>query len=1062
MPCLRRFCFTASLFKAFLIGVFWLVGRGAGWAQSPTGSDNGYLIEVWNTDRGLPENSVFSLTQTRDGYLWLASSQAGVVRFDGQRFTLFDPVNTPQLKQFEMNGLFQDPQGALWMSSFKGALARYENGRFTNETHIGLGSGEGVFSLMFPPTHEVLLLTSKGSLFRGIPQAGMNLKWEKIPMPRIVEPRQCVVTEGKRIWYRRPTGHLGCWQIGQGMMASPFAGLPGNQAHALIPDARGRVWAGTESGIAYFEDGRFWDQTPTNGEPNVEVQDMALAGDGGLWVRTKDRLRKSVNRQWVAEAKDWSAVPVYSSANFESGLYGDRDGGVWYRNRYQGVWRIDPRGEVAHWDQKNGLPEGAVDGWLQDDEGNVWLGLGGGGLVRMRPRLFQWLSRPDSEGRIERSVCEDVQGDIWMSGEDGRLFRQQQGKMYEVVIPATGDPLWNATLWPDRTKGVWIGTRRNGLWRWCDGQMTRLIQEGNFKNPEVRALIQGRQGRLWVGTWQGLFYRDEGDSGVLTRVPGMAEGQCVIALTEDAAGALWVGTQDGQLWRLQAGQWAQVALPAGAFVSQIWSLWADAEGSVWVGSLGNGLMRWRNGRMQRCTSGDGLASDYISQLLEDGAGNLWAGSRAGIFSVKRADLNAFFEGKLPKVNCRVLGRSDGLPAVECAAGFNPGCWRSRDGRLWFTTVKGVVSLRPEVVPANPPPPKVVIEWMKVNGRAMPTRPEGEVIHLSPGRHYVEFRFTGLGLIDPDQVRFKWRLTGLNSDWVDGGRDRVAFYSYLPPGNYQFEVCACYHDGDCSRKPATLAFQLLPYFWETWWFRLLAPVSLFVLIGAVVLQRISRRHRRQLERMQLQQQAIDQERTRIARDLHDDLGASLTQVVWLMEHVQRERHSPGEQEKLAAQITQKSRDMVRAIGEIIWAVNPKNDSLDRLVTYVGEYAEQYFRRTPIRCLMDMPESLPPSPLSAEVRQHLFLVLKEALHNVAKHSGASQVWVRVKMDAHSAEFNVEDNGRGLDPAGVRDGNGLKNMRLRAAAVGLGYELRSSPGQGTVIQIKLPLNYDHHRHC
>ena len=971
-----------------------------------------YLIDVWDSERGLPENSVVSLAQTPDGYLWLGTLQAGLARFDGVRFATFDPANSSGLPRFDIHGLMLDSQGVLWVAMVGGFLTHFEAGRFTVESGLPLSPRDAVNALVFSRSNEVVFATIREGLIRGWRRPGTNSVWGKISLPDATQTMiRCGASSDGRIWYRRVDQRLGCWKNGQVEPVQAYEGLRGEQVSALVTDAQGRFWAGTEKGVFCWNGAGFVEMTPTNGEPEVAVQDFVFAGDGGLWVRTEGRLRKCVGREWIAEAKGWSEVPIPTAVD-AADLHGDRDGGVWFRHRHQGVWRVQPDGGMQHLSDTNGLPNGLLNCWLQDREGNVWLGLGGGGLVRLRPRHFQILRRPDSAvGAVVRSVCEDAAGAIWLGGSDGKIFNWREGAFGEVTIPATRVPVRDVTLWPSRQDGMWAGTVQNGSWIWNDGRMRQPFPPADI-GTVVRALMEDRQGRMWLGNEFGLYCWSDGKLHKFTPAEGFWDNQYVLALAQDASGAIWIGTADGQLWRLASGRFTRYSLPSSLPRFRFWSLLADPDGSMWVGTLGGGLLRWRDGQLLRCTSADGLPSDTISQLLEDDLGNLWAGSRAGIFSVNRAALNAFLDGKADRIFCRSFGTSDGLPTLECSAAYQPACWRGQDGRLWFATVKGAVFVQPGDLPPNGLPPEVVIEGVRVDGVAQIVRPQSPALTLSPGRHYMEFRFTGLSLTAPESVRFQWRLEGLEPNWVDGGSQRTVSYNFLPPGHYRFEVRACNSDGVWNQTGAALAFSVLPHFWETWWFRVAAPFLSFTLLGGVILQVIRRRHRQQLDRLE-HQNTLERERTRIARDIHDQVGAKLTKIGKLTEFLGRQSAVADPHKPLLQVVADTTRQIVHTMDEIVWAVNPQNDSLDNVVNYLVHYTEEFLGHCGVDCELDVPFEFPAIPVSAEVRHNLFMATQEALNNAVKHGCPTRFRLRLAVQENRLTLALEDDGTGFNP-------------------------------------------------
>jgi signal transduction histidine kinase len=525
-----------------------------------------------------------------------------------------------------------------------------------------------------------------------------------------------------------------------------------------------------------------------------------------------------------------------------------------------------------------------------------------------------------------------------------------------------------------------------------------------------------------------------------------------LALAQDAGGAIWIGAA-GQLWRFQSGRFTVFKLPSSLPNLRFWSLLTDPDGSVWVGTMGGGLLRWRDGQLKRCTSADGLPSDTISQLLEDDFGNLWAGSRAGIFSVNRAALNAFFDGKAESIFCRSFGVSDGLPTLECSGGFQPACWRGQDGRLWFATVKGAVSVQPGDLPANRLPPDVVIEGVRVDGVAQAIDRQTHALTLSPGRHYVEFRFTGISLTAPESVRFQWRLAGLASKWVDGGGQRSVSYSFLPPGDYRFDVRACNSDGVWNETGASLNLTVRPHFWETGWFKFGSGAGgLMCFLGAgLLIQR--RRYRTRMLAIE-RQHALERERTRIARDIHDQVGANLTKIGIQTDQLGRQPGMPAEAQPLVQGVAETTREMLQSMDEIVWAINPRNDTLKRAVNYLIHYTRDFLRPAGIAYHLDLPVDLPVLPLSTQVRHNLFMAFKEALNNAVKHGRPRSIRLVLALQPHELKLAVEDDGAGFTPTPSRDGaDGLDNMRQRLKSLGGQCLIESAPGRGTRVTFQLP---------
>jgi len=442
---------------------------------------------------------------------------------------------------------------------------------------------------------------------------------------------------------------------------------------------------------------------------------------------------------------------------------------------------------------------------------------------------------------------------------------------------------------------------------------------------------------------------------------------------------------------------------------------------------------------------------------------LWLGTHHGICRVSRAALRAFGSGHSATINCAVYDRSDGLPTIQCSDMYQPSAWRGHDGRLWFATAKGVVGVQPAEVPVNSRPPPVVIEEFSVDGNSQgrpPGADHGVAVKVPPGHENYEFRYTALSLINAYKIRFRYRLEGFDADWINAANRRWVQYSYLKPGNYRFRVAACNNDGRWNETGTTLTLQILPHYWETWWF--LTLLGLTVAAGAAGMARyISHRAlRRELERLE-RQRDIEQVRARIARDIHDHLGSGLTRINLLSELM---LDDPAAQHaKSVSQITSVTCELMQAMDEIVWAVNPKNDSLDSLLSYLCDFAVEYLSTAHIRLHINLPAALPAWNLTSEVRHHLFLAVKEILNNIVKHAQANEVFLSLKLEAGLATLEIQDNGRGFPPAATgmnpnrnlnsTCGNGLDNLRKRASAIGGRCLIHDRPGAGTSVVLTFP---------
>jgi signal transduction histidine kinase len=334
------------------------------------------------------------------------------------------------------------------------------------------------------------------------------------------------------------------------------------------------------------------------------------------------------------------------------------------------------------------------------------------------------------------------------------------------------------------------------------------------------------------------------------------------------------------------------------------------------------------------------------------------------------------------------------------------------------------------------------------------------LSLAPGKHVLEFRYTGLSFDTPDRVRFRYRLDALDQNWVEAGTRRVAFYNFVPPGSYRFQVVACNGDGIWNENGAGLLVTVRRHYWQSWWFITALSLGMATLVAGSVRVVEKRKLQQHLKRLE-QERVLERERTRIAQDLHDIMGAKLCRISFLSEHARRCEVVTVEHQEEMRSISNDSREVLRSLDEMVWAVNPKNDTLDHLMSYIGQYGQEYFRKTGIECDLEIPEKVPFQPISSQSRHHLFLAVHEALANILKHSGATRASIAMKYRSADFEIVISDNGIGFDPVSSESDsptsaagfcNGLGNMRRRLGELGGRCVIESRVGQGTTIQFLL----------
>ncbi|MCX6928509.1 MAG: histidine kinase, partial [Verrucomicrobia bacterium] len=830
---------------------------------------------------------------------------------------------------------------------------------------------------------------------------------------------------------------------------------------ALVPEPSGRLWVGSDTNLVSL-----------NPVPNVaedvgpiRLNFLLASKRGGHWRLADGRIEK-----WSVDGleRDWGKYPWTNTLPIVAACE-DRDGNLVVGTYGDGVYWFDAEGHASRISKEEKLSNNYVLSVTVDREGCLWVGTNGGGLCRVRRKLFEVLER--SSGLVVQTVCDDGLGGLWIGYSGTRVDHYTSGGAQQLRIMPNPlqldvDPdtqLNVKSIFLGRNQGVlggnWVlsgtwGAVGHRLFGLEYGQFAALT---NVPSANVSTIFQDRAGQVWLGTQSGLLRLD--DLKLYTTHDGLSADD-VRAIAEDREGNLWIGTEGGGLNQLRDGRFTCFTRTNGLPGNSVSAVEVDAEGVLWVATSG-GLARFGGGKWTRYSKKEGLASNNLGYLLEDGQGHLWIGSNAGLLRLKKAELNRFAEDHGALVSCRVYAEPDGLPATECTKGSQPGALRSQDGTLWFPTIQGLAWLNPARLNLNTNPPPVVIENVVIDGQVQ--NPDTlraaspAALTIPAGKERLEIWFASLNLAAPDKGRFKYQLEGYEETPNERpGGVREAVYPKLPHGEYHFRVTACNEDDVWNPTGASLAITVLPPFWQTWWFLSLTTLTVLGMVVGSVHYVSTQRLQRQLAVLR-QQEALEKDRARIARDIHDQVGASLTQLSLLGELIESDKDDPEEVAGHARQIEQTALETTRALDEIVWTVNPSNDTLDGLITYVCKYAQEYLAVAGLRYRLEAPPQLPGTSISPEVRHNVFLAAKESITNVVRHAQASEVSLRLRLEPASFTLEIEDNGRGLgglDPKAAQTRNGLRNMRKRMEDIGGAFYMGPASERGTLVRPTAPL--------
>lgn len=985
---------------------------------------------------GLSHNTVFSILQDRQGFLWIGTSD-GLNRYDGYTFTVYRhiPGEVTSLSNNTIKALLEDRQGVLWIGT-DGGLNRFDRRteRFRRhglqpnrpashepavlalledrQERVWVGTGEGLYrytrdtdrfdAYRDDPDDPNSLAAADiwslyegrdGTLWIGTSQSATLHRYnpQTDQFTRFVLPSTwqfisvLYEDDAGRLWLTSEAGAKAFDPI-SGQL-SPLPGVPAGQAvRTVLEDRRGRRWIGTQEGL-YRHD-------PPAREP--------------LHLRVE-------------------ATPGTYLQNSIKTLFEDQAGTLWV-GTFSGLYHHDPRAKPFqhlgyHPEDLNSLSSNTVMAIWEDADGVLWVGTLGGGLNRV-DRLT---GAPESN-----------------PGQAVRRYRHRPGDAHSLCH----DRIWS--LFGDRRGRLWIGTDA-GLCAF-DRHTGRFMRyalphdPSAARQPPINAIREDEAGRLWVAGNAGLYRLDPatGEATWYTRPGNEAMTSStffVQSLQVDRAGAVWMGTFGGGLYRLDPEtdtftRYALLLAEDEELVSEgLWALHEDRDGTLWLGSdLGLTRLDPRTGATRHFTQRDGLPGSIIYGILQDEVlGRLWLSTNAGL---------ARFDDRLPKNRrVRVYDRGDGIGNAE----FNRrAAFKGRDGTFYFGGLEGLTWFHPTAIRDNRVVPPVVLTYIESSNRdtTVAINPFGlDELILSYRDYTLSFEFAALSFTDPSKNRYRYRLDNFDDGWIEAGTTRRARYTNIPPGRYVFRLQGSNNDGVWNETGASLAVVVTPPFWQTWWFRLL-------IVGLVVGMLVAA-HRYRVARLL----EVERMRMRIAGDLHDDVGSGLSSIALASELAGRDPDLSEDKRRHFALVTNRARQLANALTDIVWLVDPAQDRLEDLVEHMEEVTRTLL--VGIDYTFERPAAAPSHPIGPNVRRNVYLLYKEILHNIVKHAQATTVDITLALSSTQVVLTVADNGIGFEKAAMHNGYGLRNMQHRAVQMGGSLALSGCPGEGTTVRFTARLS-------
>jgi len=974
-------------------------------------------IRSYTTDDGLPSNAVYRIVRDSRGFLWFCTRE-GIARFDGYQFTSFGrEQGLPELVQ----DLLETRDGEYWLATREGVVHFNKAGSRPEFVVYRPDDAEepGVDSLAEDGAGGIWCGTRSGLYHLQKKADRWSLQPVEIGMPRgyfgdriieaLFQDRQGTLWVG---------GHNALYRCSKGGACTRYAlaggyGPSRNHILSFLEDHAGQLWIGTWEGLVRMSVASETSErqvervyTTKDGLPSDIVSSLLETSDGHVWIGTSRGIS-----QYISGARE----------------------------------------EFENFSSANGLSASDIHSLAEDRDGNVWVGSMGAQKVS-RGGFVTFDERDGLASRRIFSIFEDRAGELCVITIDGEMqINRFDGQRFHAVrpnVPAlAGNWGWgeNQLTFQDHTGEWWVPTG-DGVFRFPIStwpQLRHIYPDAvyNSKNGvpgSVLTLFEDSRGDVWISTWVNpignRLMRWERKTGAIHNYssPEGLLGGGAYAFAEDHSGNVWIGLARS-LARFRQGSF-QLFEPPKSFgdISHLRALHVDREGRLWAASR-NGLVRIDSpqGEIPQFavyTTADGLASNDVLCVTEDNWGRICAGTGHGV--------DCFYPRRPLRI--KHYKQADGLSLAHDMV-----VYRDRRGALWFCTESGLARMEPEAERPRASPP-IFISSVQVRGVRQPISALGETeltgLTLGPSQNQIEIDFVGLGLATGETLRYQYRLGGADADWSNPTDQRRVDYASLPAGSYRFQVRAISSDGLMSAKPAIVAFRIFAPMWQRWWMELIYAAGVAGIAYSFYRFRVG------------QLLAIERLRTRITTDLHDDIGSTLSQIAILSEVAAHRTPEHGQSAPLA-EIANLSRESVDAMSDIVWAIDPGRDRLGDLSHRMRWFANDLFSSAPIVLAFRAPDQVQDVELGAEIRRQIFLIYKECLHNIARHSCCHNVEIDFTVKSGWLELTVRDDGNGFDAANAGSGLGLRSMERRAKELRGHLAVDSACNRGTTVRLQIP---------
>ena len=1006
-------------------------------------------FETLSLQNGVSLNLTYAILQDSKGYVWFGTMY-GLVKYDGKDYTIYrnDPMDSTSISFDDIISLFEDSKGNIWAGTWGGGLNKFDPniGKFTRFLYEGSSSNGLCDNIVWAINED-----NSGNIWVGTQRGGIDKYDSKT---------------GQFIHYWNDNNYEKT--------------LPSNMITEIFKDDKGNMWIGTQNGLAKYLPGsdsfliyRNELKPDKLKETNLirsiyepDENKLLIGTNAGLFIFDKQSGKFSFFSIDIKNSLNFTPIFSICRGDGNNIWVGTGDGLVKINARNNSVLEI-----YRHqFGINNTLAGNTVTSLMLDKSGVLWIGAYRSGvskLINTSKDFINFTYNPDNKNGLGAYLitffAQDDQGYIWISGYSDILTRYDPRsntfKRFKLFLPGSkkGTRFYISSIVKDKNN-LWVGTTGGILLFDLSNETQKSVPKemskyGEMVNGNVTYLLISSDNRLWVGiNEKGMFCYDLNNFSLRHYVNPMTDltnymKNIVQVIYEDKENSIWAGTMGGLLKLDQkTGKYTSfshsLSDPRSLSNNYVYYLYEDSRNNFWIGTS-NGLnkMNKEDGTFRSYFEKDGLPNNVIMSMLEDEKGNLWISTNKGIARFDPAK-NTF----------KNFDVNDGLLTNIFYA---QSAFITIDGMFYFGGNNGFTKFNPNDIKINSFIPQVYITSIRA-GRDIGNLHVvniNKTIDLAFNNNFLQLKFAALDYTNPEKNVYKYKMIGVDEEWIYSGQTNLANYTDLSPGKYVFEVKGSNSDGIWNENPAKIEIVIFPPFWRTWWFTTLAIIIVLLTIYLAHLIRVQHKIRRALEIEKIRSEESERVRKQTAIDFHDELGHRLTRISLLTEIVKRKLGDGYHDVKpLLRKISENSIQLYDGTKDFIWAIDPQNDSLYELLIRLKDFGDEIFNDTNIDFLVKgISIELEKTSLSTDMKRHLTLIFKEGMNNALKHSKSKKVSLESKIAGDEIEITLEDDGSGFRIDEETGGNGIKNMIRRAEKIQGHLHIDSEPGKGTRISFK-----------